>query len=572
MAESIKQYRSVKQNNREQANFKILLISAQGLLGDVDLKLSPFILMIEKWITDVCEDLGCTEALQVINYIHFLDRSIDFAIQSKVGNEKEIIFSSYLLKKADLKLMIENSWCFDNFDIIVLEETHALDSNVISDFVAGFQKAVRKRTTLKNRIAKVWITTNARRLDMSLPNFAVSPKSHNESKNMRNAPAVAKLAKAINTVIGPERYPSTAMPLSPIRCLINVTYQYDFNEKERFQKIVELAEKWKHCLPNSSILFIDCEPSDLYEEFHTAGFPLKMYGDSYKAGEPLFLKHSDPIEAIVAGAEWHVLIVHIGINTLNSIRMTELFNKRIISRATAKTFIFSDNEIRYEEEFKANEEPISNFADLNFEGTDIEPLHEPDNYISDDIEIADDTSYSYSSKNSGNESGPIEGFANLLENMRIINEEFTSDGKLSHYTGYDFIRIRNLDKSLRAVSQNIYLVHGMGYAFIVHLNSDTKDQVLKSQILLERVWKVQLPAYCDSKLVSPGKSDNLTCVSKLLYLLKPKVFSSLNDSIGFKSVGEEEVEQFSKSGKLILFFGMSTLGQIVTLRTMFLYP
>ena len=552
IAESIKLYRSVKQRNREQGNFKILLISAQGLLGDIDLKLSPFILMIEKWITDVCEDLACAEVLQVINYIHFLDRSIDFAIQSKVDNVKEIIFTSYLLKKTDLKLIIENSWGFKNFDIIVLEETHALDSNVISYFVAGFQKAVR--TKIKDKIAKVWITTNARRLDITLPDFAISPKSHNKSKNMRNAPAVAKLAKAVNTVIGPERYPSTAMPLSPIKCLINVTYQYDYNEKERFRKIVELADRWKHCLPKSSILFIDCEQSTLYEELHTASIPLKMYSDSYKTGESLFLRHSDPIEAIVAGAEWHVLIVHIGINTLNSIRMTELFNKRIISRATAKIFIFSDYEIRDEEEFNANEEPLSNFTDENVEESDTEPLHDSYNYFSDDIKIADGTGYSYISENFGNKNEPIGGFANLLENMKAVHEEFPSDEKLSHYNGYDFIQVRNLDRSLRAVSQNIYLVHGIEKSFIVHLNSDTEDEVLECQILLERVWKVQLPAFCDSRLVSPSQIDNLIGVSKLLYLLKPKVFSSMtNDIGGVMTVGEEDVNKFSKNGKLIGF-------------------
>ena len=537
IAESIKQYRSVKQSNRKRENFKTLHISAQGLLGDVDLKLSPFVLMIEKWITDICEDLGCEEALQVINYVHFLDRSIHFAIQSNVSNEGEIIFSSYLLKKTDLKLMMENVRDFDNFDITVLEETHALDSHVMSAFVAGFQK--EKRT-------KIWITSNAKGPEMTWSDaFAVSPKSHTNPKNMRNTAVVAKFAKAVNAFIGPERYPSIAMPMSQSRCLINVTYDFDCNEKERFRKIVELGEKWKQCLPKSTVLFIDCEQSSLYEDLHTAGIPLKMYGDSYKTGEPLFLKHSDPMEAIVAGAEWHVLIVHIRINTLSSIRMTELFSKRIISRATAKIFIFSDYEVRYDKEFKTNEESIRSFENEEFERIGSGRKHY--NYTLNEIEIAG---------NIENESVPIEGFATLLDYMRTVHEEFTSDEKLSHYNGYDFIKIRNLDKSLRAVSQNIYLVHGIGKAFIVYLNSDTEDEVLKCQFLLERLWKVQLPAYCNSVLVSPGQTDDLIRVSKLLYLLKPKVFSTVTDSIGLISVGEEEVDKFSKNDKLIWFSRM----------------
>ena len=92
----------------------------------------------------------------------------------------------------------------------------------------------------------------------------------------------------------------------------------------------------------SSLLFIDCEESILPEYLRNVGVPISVYGDKFENGKALFLKHSDPIEAIVAGAEWHVLVVHIKMETMNSMEVVKGFNKRIISRATTKVVIFSD--------------------------------------------------------------------------------------------------------------------------------------------------------------------------------------------------------------------------------------
>ena len=347
--DSIEQYKmSVNDSKSKQTDFKILFLSAQGLLSDTNLMLSPFLLTIKKWVREACGNIGYDNDLQILNYTQFLDRNIDFALQSKSVGKGDIIFCSYLLKMEDFQILKTKPGLLNKFNIIAVEETHVLDSSMITDFVTCFEKAI----TTNKRNSKLWITSNTEDLDLTLRGFIASPKPHLKQENLRNVPAVAKLAEAVNANIGPERYPSTALPMSSVKCQIGVTYEFEFNDEKRLKKIVEEAKNWKQWLSKSSLLLIDCEDSGLHEQLKTEGIFFKLYRDidNYDTGEPLLLQRSDPVEAVLAGTEWHVLIVHIKSDTINSIKVVKLFNKRIISRATTKVIIFSDRGFEVSEE------------------------------------------------------------------------------------------------------------------------------------------------------------------------------------------------------------------------------
>ena len=564
----IKQYKqSAKQKKSCWGDFKILFLSGQSLLGDADLRLSPFLLMIEKWIKDICQHLRYSSDLRIVNYTHFLERDIKFVMGSKAKNKGDIRFYSYLLKTTDLEILNEHSSLLNNFDIVVVEETHAVQLKVFHGIVKGLEKARKENEERKGRNVKIWITSNNEGIDLKLPGFNITPGPLAKPSNLRNTPAVVNLAEAINNDIGPERYPSTTMSVSSIKCHIGVSYDFEWNDKERLKRVVKEAKKWTPYIPNSSLLFIDCERSSLYEELLAENIPLKKYKDEYHIGEPLFLQHSDPIEAIVAGAEWHVLFVHIKVNTVNSIEVIKLFTKRIISRITTKVFIFSDknlhispNEINQRSDDEINQRRADRKRGIE-NSLSTQKLTVPESRHSDDgcSEGNKDSNAKYSScfrisehtnDPTDNKINCLKNTGNLIEKIRMLHEKISSsDEKSSHYNGYDFTQIRHLDVSLKHESKDIYLVHGRGNAFIVHLNSHTKSEVLKAQKVLETIWKVRVPAYCDSEIVSPCRTENIACLLKLFYLLQPKASFPKNNDSGFISVSSEEADEFAKKGK-----------------------
>ena len=562
ITESIDQYKkSVKNSKGERKGFKILFLSAQGLLCDQNLRMSPFLLMTEKWITERCEELRYAKDFQVINYTHFLDRNIDFAIETKTESEEKVVFRSYLLKTTDLKIMMEKSWRFNSFNIVILEETHAVDSCVIKDFVAHIKMARKEKLNTNIENPKLWISSNSERLHSILPDFMISPRPHVKQENMRNVPAVRELARAIDNDIVPERYPSVAIPASPVTCRINVSYESERDDQARIKKIVKLALRWKKWLSKSSVLFIDCEKSSLLERLRAVKIPVKAYNDKYNIGEPLFLHHSDPVEAILAGSEWHVLIVHTKMNTLNSIGMIKLFNKRIISRATTKVFIFSDAGVRDDKEAGINEEDRESLNIDSFKRMDSEHSDEFYNYTSEDVDSYGGQKLSLVPRSRGEENESFDNLNNLLENMNVMHKILTSNKKLSHHKGFDFVQLRHIDSSFSDDSPDIYLVQRRGNAFIVQLNSDIKDEVLKSQARFENIWKVRLPAYCGPELVSNGDTGDFTCVSKLFHLLQPKLSSSVNDQTSSISFDAEEVDRFSRNCKYSFYRPISEVSR-----------
>ena len=560
--DSIERYtKLVKENRTKQEDFKILFLSAQNLLSDKDLTLSPFLLMIEKWVREICEDIGCHNDLQIINYTQFLNLDINFPMQIKARNKREVLLSLYLLKKRDLEILKSKAFLY-NFDIIVLEETHAIDSNFITNFVSSLKRA----STGNERDSKVWITSNTEKFDLNLPGFSLSPKLHVNPDNLRNTPAVVKLAEAINTNIGPERYPSTALPVSSIKCQMDSTYGFEPNGKKRLRKITEEVRQWKKWLSDAQLLLIDCESSRLYEELKAEGICFKRLEDKYEISEPLLLCSSDPIEAVVAGAEWHVLMIHITAKTLNSIEMIKLFSKRIISRATTKVLIFSDRDLNLTKvetsylKSDQNNDLTVEFADnIPVGNVETTPVELPDEYNCLNAPACNLFTLGNNSVNHllTKETDCSDDICNLIKSFEEFRSEMTtaSNQKFTDYAGYNFTQIRVLDDSLTNESENIYLVHGQENSFVVQFNCENPSscQVVQARDVFENLWKVRLPAYCGSNLVSPRKTENVTRITKLLYLLQPKIVSSENNKSGVISVSAEEADQFAKKGKNFLF-------------------
>ena len=545
--ELIQQYKKlIRQNPCQQTDLNILFVSAQSLLINDELKLSPFLQMIQRWISEICKSLQCSAHLRLVDYTHFLahNRGIDYAMQAKREKGQNVNVFTYLLKRSDLETFCTGSSHLDKFDAIILEETHALDPFVMKKIITDFLEMTNEKCT-ELRNTKLWIVSNAEKIASDVSGFKVSPNIEEETQlgNFRNTPAITSLAEAINLKIGPERYPSTPMSMSSIKCSIPATYTYEWEDKKRLNKIVKLAERWKRWLPKASVLFVDCEKSDLLEELHAKDIQVCRYEDKYSRNEssiPLLLQHSDPVEAIVAGAEWHVLIVHVKVKTLNSVKVVRLFNKRVISRATTKVYIFSD--IKFDGTQTDNIVKMSDLKTLERESSGTSNSFHDDDTQSDvgamcNISISQTTT---------------ESLVQMIDDYLHSSESITS-----LLEGCSLYPIRYLDDCLSHLHEDIYLVYGRGKAFIFQSSSGSHDELTWAQTLLSNVWNVRLSTYCSSALVSycetlPVEIDR---ISRLLDLLQQKSWSSKPFSgSGVTSVNEEAAALFAKASKFICLF------------------
>ena len=365
---------AIKELISQTGKLKVLFTSAQTFLSNVDVKFSPFLAMTEKWILE-------QKDLKVITHIEQLHCTID-SLETEFGKET-VIFNSYLLKSADLETLCSYSTSeklsntLKNFDVVVVEETHALD----------FDKIERLIACLENFVDKVWISSNAKNF-VAPSSCSILPTKPCELRSLRNTPEIMKLAQEMESILIPERYPTAPMVRSPSSSWLHVDCTSEIDDEKRVTKIVELAEKWKW-IPRSDLLFIDCESSNLFGELENRGVPVCKYieNEVQKMEAFLFLDKSDPIEAIVAGAEWPVLIVHAKAKTLNEIDAVKVFSKRIISRATTKLYLFLNSKSMISNEV-INENPVE---EQNFESDSDQINHEEiiDNEIveEDNIEV-----------------------------------------------------------------------------------------------------------------------------------------------------------------------------------------
>ena len=506
---------ALKELIEKSSKTNILFLSAQSLLNVEDLRLSPYLLMIERWVKDICH-----QNVEILNYMHFLDKSLDQVVQTKCQTNKSVIFCSYLLKHADVDINNLRSVFrqFQNFDVVVLEETHVLKLNMLEELVT------QAGQELKEKHMKVWIVSNAEKLGSISPGFKITPKA--EQQNLRNQPEIAKLAEAVNSGIGSERYPSAAMSSSSDVCLITPTYEYEGNDEHRLNRIVSLAIDWKWRIPSASVLFIDCENSGLLRKLRTNGIDVDSYRDSKSNWSYLLLENSDPIEAIVAGAEWHVLIVHIKIKTLLSICAVRLFSKRIISRATTNLYIFSDTDLDISQSAKKNNK---------------------DNGKT--VVKGDNPSSDYRSAGNNDSGVDIKSVVNCIKKIPFKAKQTKA------VRSYKVMRLRDLDDSLSNLCQDICLFRTInGLFLIVQLTSDMlkKDEVMTAQKLVHDLWNVKLPAYLGCVLVSSGETMNVSRISRVLQLRKVRLRRlKYNTGSGGMPI---DTDLFAKQGK---YFSLS---------------
>ena len=139
---------------------------------------------------------------------------------------------------------------------------------------------------------------------------------------------------------------------------LNVDCIYEIDDQKRVANIVELAKKWEW-LEKSDFLHVDCESSNLFKELDGNGISVYKYSEceGYQNDKCLFLEKSDPVEAIIAGAECPGLMVHVKQKSLNEISAVKVFSKRIISRATTKVYLFLD-QISVKEKDQSKDEKI----------------------------------------------------------------------------------------------------------------------------------------------------------------------------------------------------------------------
>ena len=173
----------------------------------------------------------------------------------------------------------------------------------------------------------------------SISSCRILPNEQNdELKSLRNTPEIVEFAEGEKSFLTPERYPSKDMSVPNSATGLRVERTFESKDEERINKIAEMAEKWEW-IPKSDLLFVDFENTpSLFQKLQSRNIPVCRLDDYeiHRSDRFLFLQRSDPIEAIVAGAEWPVLIIHAKVDAV------KLFSKRIISRATTKLYVFMD--------------------------------------------------------------------------------------------------------------------------------------------------------------------------------------------------------------------------------------
>ena len=332
---------SASKHNKET---KILYMSAQAFLSEVDLHFSPFLKIVEDWIKDICDD--CHIKADIIRHTKFQVISsiqIDYILTKLNATVK---FFVHLLKENEFNSILLMQKRTDKFDIIVLEETHALSATQMNSIMAQFG-SLQEREVREVEGSKVWLVTNRDTSGLILEgsNFSDifgTKNQENELHSLRNTVAIARLAESMNWLL-PERYPTAIMRPNPNICdLFRTSYFSVPGDEERCNKIVEVIKRWLW-IPKNQLLILDYEKTDLLKKLKDNDISISTYLDYPTTSETfLYLEESDPIEAIVAGAEWPVVVIQIKKSTMNSPRAAGKPNKRIISRATTKIYLFSD--------------------------------------------------------------------------------------------------------------------------------------------------------------------------------------------------------------------------------------
>ena len=520
---------------------KVLFLSAQGLLADQDLIFSPFLHMIEKWFADSNQDNQ--EQVKIIPHTNQYLLKVDSLAD---GLEYEdMVFSSYLLKHADLQSLLSGGLKLNIFDIIVMEETHAIDQSQIEKLVNMFDSL---------KMPKFWITLNSESLE-PLP----STFREIRGKDMESLRNVA-------SHFIPERFSSNPKTIPTSGSGLDVASIFELDNQKRIQMVVEMAEKWDWA-PKCDILFIDCESrsenSVLFQELNRKGIAVCRWNESsmQHTSKFLFLQRFDPIEAILAGAEWPVLIIHAKVETLEALDAVGVFSKRVISRVTTKLYLFSDSPLSSN---TSKSELGKHTSSSQFEDDTCIPMHKQegvDTFIDKSSETHSSVKHEHKEENSvsssecvdrrvkekiGNDESPgcgkqtratdddagitqeAAGLFSLIEHIKNENKDLT-EREVFSFKEFQFFHIQHApDNILENTGENIYLVKKRDKIFLLEVTPDVEKsdvsgkKVIEKQERIKSLLREDLFAYCNDKLIHKGRTKNPERILKCFHLLAAK--------------------------------------------------
>ena len=361
----------VKKAIKEGSQMRVIFISAQEFLKDCRYKrlhYSRFLETAKQWIK---------EALVGEEYLinHYTDDLSNFLYDT--SSHKIIIqlcmLSSQLLKTwCNIQNMAQylrsvhqkhsdvhdssespcNQQVPERPDVIILDETSALsEANmknlfkclIDADQIQGGQQGSKSQV--------VWITSSfdfaevhKKYPDLRKLNFQTISLG---TDTVRNTLEVVALSEGVQSQLIPERYPSCPMTAGKIHEGIPVMYYSKKDDNLRVKEIVKITGKWL-CVPRHQLLIIDCENNRTLFDALTINSVAVCQYPHYRGQDDIFLflrAGDDPVEAIVAGGEWAVIVLHCKRQTFFSRTSICTVTKRIFSRASAAVYLFSDESI-----------------------------------------------------------------------------------------------------------------------------------------------------------------------------------------------------------------------------------
>ena len=319
--------------NRVKAGVKlnILFLSAQMAFNSVEiLHYSPFLETVKGLIE---------EALFSNEYVitGYNDNLISHEEKKPISIKLSLLTGC---TSPSLENLTEH-WENNDKNIVILDETNALTNDEMEKFVTYFQK----RNTV------TWVTSNLGDSDLS-QKYSIFKNCrikfmHTNANSVRNTSEIISFANQVETIIVPERFPSGEMLRSNTPEGIPISHCYEKEDSSRIESLIFTIKRWLKVpsfKPNQLLVVNAENDENLLFKMKKAGIPFQEYSSHVDGNAFLFLQeHSkDPIESIVAGGEWEVMIFYCSHQTITSNKATHLFNKRIISRVTTKLYLFSN--------------------------------------------------------------------------------------------------------------------------------------------------------------------------------------------------------------------------------------
>ena len=240
-----------------------------------------------------------------------------------------------------------------DYDIFVLEETNALTEKEMNTCVTCFKEPKTKTEGSKHHPI-IWVTTSLSTSEFleKCPIFKANGfyQIHVSDNSMRNTSEVVSFSNLVETYIAPERFPSSRMSRNNTPEGIPISYYYCETDASIIDEIVLTVERWLDVpdfTPSQLLIINAVDDKKLSSTLKLKKIPLKKNDCQDEHNEASLLLHAfkDPVESVLAGGEWAVLILYFKYETILSHRAVQLFNKRIMSRASAKVYLFSDYKV-----------------------------------------------------------------------------------------------------------------------------------------------------------------------------------------------------------------------------------